>query len=64
MGLEISPMLTTFCTGSFVFLSSISMFYFGLSRKHDIRNENHGNDFEDDGDDEPLDALKLQRNRR
>ena len=40
MGLEISPMLTTFCTGSFVFLSSISMFYFGLSRKHDIRNEN------------------------
>ena len=40
MGLEISPVFTTFCTGSFVFLSSISMFYFGLSKKHDIKNEN------------------------
>ena len=40
MGLEISPVFTTFCIGSFVFLSSISMFYFGLSTKHDIRNEN------------------------
>ena len=40
MGLEISPVFTTFCTGSFVFVSSISMFYYGLSRKHDIRNEN------------------------
>ena len=40
MGLQISPVITTFITGSIVFLSSVTMFFYGLKRKYDIQNEN------------------------
>ena len=40
MGLEISPIYTTFFTGSFVFISTLSMFFYGLNRKYDIKNNN------------------------
>ena len=40
MGLQISPVITTFITGSIVFLSSITMFFYGLKRKYDIQNDN------------------------
>ena len=40
MGLEISPIYTTFFTGSFVFISTLSMFFYGLNRKYDIKNDN------------------------
>ena len=40
MGLEISPIYTTFFTGSFVFISTLTMFFYGLNRKYDIKNDN------------------------
>ena len=40
MGLQISPVITTFIIGSLVFLSSITMSFFGLKRKYDIQNDN------------------------
>ena len=40
MGLEISPIYTTFFTGSFVFISTLTMFFYGLNRKYDIKNNN------------------------
>ncbi len=39
MGLQISPIITTLITGSIVFLSSITMFFYGLKRKYDIQND-------------------------
>ena len=40
MGLKISPIYTTFFTGSFVFISTLTMFFYGLNRKYDIKNDN------------------------
>mgnify|MGYP005720646313 FL=1 len=40
MGLEISPIYTTFFTGSFVFISTVTMFFYGLKKKYDIKNNN------------------------
>ena len=40
MGLEISPIYTTFFTGSVVFISTVTMPFFGLKRKYDIKNDN------------------------
>ena len=37
MGLEISPIYTTFFTGSFVFISTVTMFFYGLKTKYDIK---------------------------
>ena len=40
LGFDIDPIYTTFFTGLFVFISSLSMYFFGLEKKYDVVNDN------------------------
>ncbi len=40
LGLEIEPVYTTFFVGLFVFLSTFTMYFFGLDKKYDVVNKN------------------------
>ncbi len=40
LGLDIDPIYTTFFIGLFVFISSVSMYFFGLEKKYDVVNDN------------------------
>ena len=40
LGFDIDPIYTTFFTGLFVFISSLSMYIFGLEKKYDVVNDN------------------------
>ncbi len=40
LGFKINPIYTIFFTGSLVFLSTLSMFFFGLKKKYDVINNN------------------------
>ena len=40
LGFDIDPIYTTFFIGLFVFISSLSMYFFGLKRKYDVVNDN------------------------
>ena len=40
LGFDIDPIYTTFFTGLFVFISSLSMYFFGLEKKYDVANDN------------------------
>ena len=42
VGMNIPPLLTTFVIGCFVFSSTITMFFFGLKKKYDIKNNEAG----------------------
>ena len=39
IGMNIQPTITTFIIGCLVFISSITMYFYGLKRKHDIKND-------------------------
>ena len=40
LGFDIDPIYSTFFTGLFVFISSLSMYFFGLEKKYDVVNDN------------------------
>ena len=40
LGFDIDPIYTTFFIGLFVFISSLSMYFFGLEKKYDVVNDN------------------------
>ena len=40
LGVDIDPIYTTFFIGLFVFISSLSMYFFGLEKKYDVVNDN------------------------
>ena len=40
LGLEIDPVYTTFIVGMFVFISTLTMHFFGLNTKYDVVNKN------------------------
>ena len=39
LGLEIAPVFTTFVVGLFVFISTLTMYFFGLNMKYDVVNK-------------------------